>query len=79
MILKLAAVAALGILLGSSVRVPAVLACTAIAAAATGIAVVLGKADTAIAGDFFFGIVVFQGFYLIGLLIGEIARSLRNR
>lgn len=72
-------VAASGVLLGLTVRVPAVLFCTLVVALGTVIAFLLGEARTSTIIDIAVGLVALQLFYLAGLLIRTAIRSARGR
>ena len=72
-------VAVFGILLGLTVRAPAVLFCTLVVAVGTALAGLLGEAQTSTIVDIVVNLVILQLSYLAGLLIRTAVRSARGR
>lgn len=72
-------VAVFGILLGLTVRAPAVLFCTLVVAVGTALAGLLGEAQTSTIVDIVVNLVILQLSYLAGLLIRTAIRSARGR
>ena len=72
-------VAVFGVLLGLTVRVPAVLFCTLVVAVGTVIAGLIGDIQISTIIDIAVRLVAFQLFYLVGLLIRTAVRSARER